>query len=264
MKTTLTVLNSFTALKFFGEKTQTFLQGQLTCDMRALSQHGAYSLAACCDHRGKMVANFWVVCWQDDYLFILPKTMASLVQNHLQKYAVFSKVKIAQEDYFIAEKKSVGSSDGSPSTHEREKDYVLILLPSKTRYLLISKNNPFPNITINSDESGWKKNNIADQLCILYPETSLLFTPHMIGLEKLGGVSFDKGCYVGQEIVARTEYLGAAKRHLQNFTLASEQASKPGDPFNNKHGKSIGIIVESVFTAQNTVEILAVVQDQTV
>lgn len=252
MKTTLTVLNSFTALKFFGEKTQTFLQGQLTCDMRALSQHGAYSLAACCDHRGKMVADFWVVRWQDDYLFILPKTMVSLVQNHLQKYAVFSKVKIAQEDYFIAEWSGSGS------------DYISIALPNKNRQVIISEKNPFPDVTINSDETEWKKNNIADQLCIVYPETSLLFTPHMIGLEKCGGVSFDKGCYVGQEIVARTEYLGAAKRHLQNFTITSGQASKPGYPFKNKNNETIGIIVEVVFTAQNTTEILAVVQDQTV
>lgn len=262
MKTTLTVLNSFTALVFYGEKTQAFLQGQLTCDMRALSQHGAYSLAACCDHRGKMVANFWVVRWQDDYLFVLPKTMVSLVQNHLQKYAVFSKVKMAQEDYFIAE--YFRNSDSSPSANEPKMDHIVILLPNKKRYLIISKENPFSDITLNLDETDWKKNNIADQLCILYPETSLLFTPHMISLEKLGGVSFDKGCYVGQEIVARTEYLGAAKRHLQCFTIPTDHAIKLGDPLKNKNNEVIGIIAESVLTSQNTAEVLAVVQDQVV
>ena len=90
MQANLTVLSSLTALKFAGSKTQEFLQGQLTCDMRALSQHGAHSLAACCDHRGRMLANFWVVNWYNDFLLILPKSLSETLKNHLQKYAGFS------------------------------------------------------------------------------------------------------------------------------------------------------------------------------
>ena len=72
MKMGVTQLTSFTTLIFSGEKAQVFLQGQLTCDMRELSAHGAYSLAACCDHRGRMIANFWVVNNHNQFLFILP------------------------------------------------------------------------------------------------------------------------------------------------------------------------------------------------
>ncbi|OGT32371.1 MAG: hypothetical protein A3C44_06925 [Gammaproteobacteria bacterium RIFCSPHIGHO2_02_FULL_39_13] len=248
----ITKLNSFSTLRFSGAKTPEFLQGQLTCDMRELNQHSAYSLAAVCDHRGRMLANFWVINWHHDFLFILPRSVCEIVKNHLQKYAVFSKVSIVQDDqFFIAE---MGS--GSESTS----DSVSILLPSKKRHLIISDHTLFPEVKINIDETEWQKNNIADRFCILHSETSLLFTPQMIHLEKLGGVNFTKGCYVGQEIVARTEYLGKSKRHLQRFQQQSDHPLNRGDELKNKKNESVGVIVEWVKLTENEYDILAVVQ----
>lgn len=253
MPSTLTQLNSFSILKLSGEKTQAFLQGQLTCDMPLLSQHGAHSLAAVCDHRGRMLANFWVVNWHNDFLFILPKSLSETVKNHLQKYAVFSKVTISHEDHFFIAELNHYSDEKNAA--------VFIALPSENRYLIIAKQNPFSDIKINADETQWKKNNIHDQLCILYPETSLLFTPQMIALEKCGGVSFTKGCYVGQEIVARTQYLGTLKRHLHHLKIHSDHPIHPGFELKNEKGEAVGVVVESVETTKNNVELLAVVQD---
>ncbi len=250
----LTPLTGFTTLQFSGEKTQTFLQGQLTCDMRELTAHGTHSLTAVCDHKGRMLANFWVVNWHDDFLFILPQSLSDTVKNHLKKYAVFSKVSITHaEDFFIAEINNAAAEENAA---------IFINLPSKNRYLLIAEKNPFPTITVNTDETIWKKNNIHDHLCILYPETSLLFTPQMIALEKLGGVSFTKGCYVGQEIVARTQYLGTLKRHLHHLKIESNQLVKPGDTLKNEKNEAIGVVTESVQFTEKKYEILAVIQDQ--
>lgn len=253
------ILNSFTTLKFFGEKTQEFLQGQLTCDMQKISQHSEYSFAAVCDHRGRMVANFWVVKWHDDFLFILPKNMSDIIKNHLEKYAVFSKVKISQEnDFFI-----FALTLPNEFLKEQFSNTIIIQLPNEDRQVILSEKNNFSNSEITSDETIWKKNNIADQLCILYPETSLLFTPQMINLEKLGGVSFTKGCYVGQEIIARTEHLGTLKRHLHSLKVQSDQAVNPGNPLKNSKNEVVGVVVEAVKFTENTYEILAVIQDQT-
>jgi len=249
----LTELTSFTTLKFSGAKTQEFLQGQLTCDMRELSQHGAHSLGACCDHRGRMLANFWVVNWQNDFLLVLPKCLSEMVKTHLQKYAQFSKVIITPEnDFFIAELNHY---------HGDKNAAIFITLPGKSRHLMIAEKNLFPFIKINPDETHWHKNNITDQLAILCDKTSLLFTPQMINLEKLGGVSFTKGCYVGQEIVARTEYLGKLKRHLHRLTLHSDHAFHPGDELKNDKNEAAGVVVDSVETHQNEHELLAVMQD---
>lgn len=254
MEENLTVLSSLTTLKLTGSKTQEFLQGQLTCDMRELSQHGAYSLAAVCDHRGRMLANFWVINWHTDFLLILPKSLSETVKNHLQKYAQFSKVSITPENnFFIAELTKIQQS--------RITEGVLITLPSKNRELIIAQQNPLPRIKVNPDELTWRKNNITDQLVILCDKTSLLFTPQMINLEKLGGVSFTKGCYVGQEIVARTEYLGKLKRHLHRLTLHSEHNFHPGDTLKNNQHEPIGVVIDSVEIKAYEYNVLAVLQD---
>jgi tRNA-modifying protein YgfZ len=211
---------TFSSLKFSGVKTPDFLQGQLTCDMRKLSLHGQYSLAACCDHRGRMIANFWVLKWHEDFLFILPDTMIDIVKNHLQKYAVFSKVSITALDC-------------------KEAIYCIL----------------------NNDSSTTHQKNIENGLCILQPKTSLLFTPQMINLDKFGAISFDKGCYVGQEIVARTEHLGTLKRHLHHLMIESDLPLNPGDPL-IKNTIEIGIIADAILSEKNHYAVLAVIEDR--
>ena len=251
-----TPLKSFTTLRFSGAKTKEFLQGQVTCDIRALKRHGDASLAACCDHRGRMIANFWVVQYHDDVLFILPSSVADTVKTHLQKFAMFSKVTIQIDaQFYIAE------AFDAFNLHEHHHDTVFITLPTANRFLVLAQSNPFSDVTPNEEESLWRLHNVHDHLCVLYPETSLLFTPHMISLEKLGGVSFQKGCYVGQEIVARTEYLGKTKRHIHQQTLLTDHPIQPGDPLKNIKDETIGVIVEAVKQPDNTYAILAVAQD---
>ena len=241
-------LLDFSILRFSGEKTQTFLQGQLTCDMRLLSDHGKYSLAACCDHRGRMIANFWVVKWQDDFLFILPKNMIDITKNHLQKYAMFSKVLISEDNSIsIIETKE-------PCETSLEK--ICIILPNGKRHIILT-----PTADTHTESDAFKKQNINDGLCILQPKTSLLFTPQMINLDKFGGVSFDKGCYVGQEIVARTEHLGTLKRHLHHLQIESDSPLNPGDPL-IKNNNEIGTIADAIEIKKNHYEVLAVIEDR--
>lgn len=243
----------YSVIRLSGKNTQTFLQGQLTCDMRPLSEHGKYSLAACCDHRGRMIANFWVANWFGDFIFILPKSMSPLVTAHLQKYAVFSKVTIEDQPHFI-----VIASEDIPFSANKG---IFISLPNAKRFLWVSEQS-YPDIS--DDESLWRANNIADGLAILYPETSLLFTPQMIHLQNLGGVSFEKGCYVGQEIIARTQYLGTLKRHLHRMPLSQSQLPKPGDTFRNDHGESVGVFVDAVQTVPGQIDALVVMQDRVI
>lgn len=221
-------MQNFTTLRFTGAKAQEFLQGQLTCDMRKLSIHAANSLTALCDHRGRMLANFWVVHWHNDFLFILPKSVSTLVSDHLKKYAVFSKVVITEEKKIII----VESENKSALQIENE----VMTIPSLKR-------------------------RIEDCLAILCDKTSYLFTPQMINLEKFGGVSFTKGCYVGQEIVARTQHLGTLKRHLHRLQIHSEPVLKAGDELKNKSGEPIGVIIDAIAITENQYDLLAVVQD---
>lgn len=232
-----------------GEKTQTFLQGQLTCDMDKINQHSDYSLAACCDHKGRMVANFWVMRWHDDYLFLLPHAMTDIVIEHLKKYAVFSKVTLAPCELPL------------DISIQEKPDGCAIQLPNQKRYLTITAQNTASKAAIQDNTTTWLYDNIQAGLALLTPETSLQFTPQMINLEKLGGVSFEKGCYVGQEIVARTQHLGKLKRHLHRIEMTTGKMPADGETLLNKNNEPIGVVVNAVQTNAGRVIALAVLHD---
>lgn len=188
-------------IQIAGPDAETFLQGQCTCDVPTLSEKPLFS--ACCNHKGRMLANFWI--WRDADVFFLqlPNTMAILLRDHLQKYIVFSKATIEMLDNTITIKK--------------------------------------PN-----DTPIW-----------VVPETSEQFIPQMMDMEKNGGVSFTKGCYIGQEIVARTEHLGTLKRHLYQLTVHSDDI-KVGNTISNAENQILGVVV-AVF---NNAKKFAVIEDR--
>ncbi len=246
-------LNSFTLIQVTGEKAQVFLQGQLTCDMRLLSEHGSSSLAAICDPKGRMIANFWVVNFHQDYLLILPRSLSDTLINHLSKYAVFSKVHVTR---YSGDLKIYASHH-----HQANKNIIVVNFKNSNRNIVLTTE---IFSTVSDDESVFRTDNIREQFCILYPETSLLFIPQMINLQNWGGVSFEKGCYVGQEIVARTQHLGTLKRHLHYLKLSQSNIPSPGDKLNNTAGDIIGVFVDATLTSPNQIEALVVIQDQAV
>ncbi len=324
---TINHLKQLSTITLKGDNTQTFLQGQLTCDVNLLKSPGDYSLGACCDHKGRMVANFWVMRRDNNFLLILPAEMQKIVIEHLQKYAMFSKVILAAEDdiYIYA----VEDTDIKTLKNQlNNNDYFIITLPNSNRQIVLSTGAKFcaptestnqahklpteeqpishdttlqsstgaQNFTTDHSETTsqlsvgaqnfttghsettsqlsvgaqnfapeekWMHKNIADKLVLLTPKTSLLFTPQMISLEQQGGVSFTKGCYVGQEIVARTQHLGKLKRHLHRIQIESDKPLQPGDALHNQKGEKVGVIVNAVFK-NNKVDALAVVEDRLV
>ena len=93
-------------------------------------------------------------------------------------------------------------------------------------------------------------------------ETIEMFIPQMLNLDALGYINFKKGCYTGQEIIARAHYRGAVKRRMHHLALATETVPSPGDEIKNDQGKSIGNIASAVRVDAAKVEILAVLNDK--
>ena len=126
----------------------------------------------------------------------------------------------------------------------------------------------FSKVTLTKDDSLIHINVATNKLelikqgiAFIYPETSLLFTPQMINWEKQGGVSFTKGCYVGQEIVARTQHLGKLKRHLHKLMITdATMLAVPGAELTNNECEVVGILCDAVFDGKN-LHALAVIQD---
>lgn len=111
-----------------------------------------------------------------------------------------------------------------------------------------------------ADLNEWLLGQIRAGIGQVMPQTRELFIPQMLNLQAVGGVSFKKGCYTGQEIVARMQYLGKLKRRLYRLSLDAPQMPEPGTPlFSPSHNSSIGEVVIAA-KADQSVELLAVLQ----
>ena len=261
-------LSHFSTIKINGDKTLEFLQGQLTCDVKELKERQA-TLAACCNPKGRIIANFYMWREQNDYYLLLPQAMVTPTIEHLKKYAIFSKVAVAAS----ADNLIVSGVAGELSK-EQKNCATTILIPNPqsllpTTHLIIADPETMISLWKNAQPHttpigalAWHAFNIKNGLSFIYPPTRELFTPQMINLQKLGGVSFSKGCYVGQEIIARTEHLGKLKRHLYHAHSDSDAPPQPGDELKNTAAQTVGIVVAAAPAQNSGFELLAVMQDQ--
>ncbi len=144
-------------------------------------------LAAWCNPKGRVIALFHARRVNDEFRLALPAALAESVQQRLLVFRFRSKVEIEIED---ADAQDLGVETGL-------------------------------------DEAAWRGQLIARGVPWIGEAQREEFTPHMLNLDLVGAVDFDKGCYPGQEIVARTHYRGATKRRLRRFSIATPPA--PGD-----------------------------------
>ncbi|HET9448327.1 MAG TPA: hypothetical protein VFO35_18810, partial [Steroidobacteraceae bacterium] len=174
------VNTSLSTLLVSGADTRSFLQGQLSAEVNALTPANAV-LAACNSAQGRVQAVLWLVERGDGVALVLPASMVERTATRLRKYVLRSKVRI----------------EASADTVE---------LPGDHPYR----------------EQDWRLAGIRAGLPQVYPETHEAFVAQMLNLDLLGGVNFEKGCYTGQEIIARTHFRGAIKRRMFRFEYAGD------------------------------------------
>ena len=222
-------LTNMGVLKVSGIDAKKLLQGQLTCHMDEISENES-CLAVHCNPQGRIVGLFYLVYCREAYYFLMPRSMITLIMVVLKKYAAFYKVELADvsDDFSIIG----GVNVDLPESASR----MLIKIPSKkNRYLCVSDithskiiRNQFASSDILSI-NDWHLLDIVDGIPNIYPETSAKILPHEINLIQLNAVSFDKGCYTGQEIIARMHYRGKLKKRLYLARInCSEIAPLPG------------------------------------
>lgn len=219
------ILSSLGLIQVIGVDAEKFLQGQLTCDVREVNAQ-QYRLGAHCDPKGRVQATFRLFEHQEDYYFLLPKNVIPHLLQCLQKYAVFSKVKLDEVN--------------APE--------ILELFGQ----------------TLWSDKSAWELQDILAGIPTIYPETIGEFTPHQINYQLINGVSFNKGCYTGQEIIARMHYLGKPKQQMYRVSFVCEHPPTPGTKIYNSNAQKVGTLVTAAPVAQNDYQALAVLQNDAI
>lgn len=251
-----------------------FLQGQLTCNINYLSPSQA-SLGARCTVKGRMLASFYIAMQDDDFLLILPSEQLEALRADLAKYAVFSKITISDAsaawqlfglstDAPLIDAWRLGEHAAQCAQHEH--GLMIRLHDGRALLCLASSIDSAPLLSglTTADANTWQLANIQAGLAEVTAATRDLFIPQMLALQSLGGVSFKKGCYTGQEIVARMQYLGRLKRHLQRLQAAADTPLQAGmELFSPVHSSSVGEVVCAARHGDQQ-ELLAVVQDDAV
>ena len=252
-----------------------FLQGQLTCNLNYLSDTQA-SLGARCTQKGRMQSSFRILLQGDGVLLAMATELLEPQLADLKKYAVFSKSKLTDESpawvrFGLANADASLAALGLALPAETDSvartDTLIAIRVSPGRAELWVPTEQADAVRSqlgaqlqHSDLNAWLLGQIRAGIGQVMAQTRELFIPQMLNLQAVGGVSFKKGCYTGQEIVARMQYLGKLKRRLYRLSLEAAELPEPGTPlFCPGHNSAIGEVVIAA-KADQSIELLAVLQ----
>jgi hypothetical protein len=236
-------------LRVSGLDAKKFLQGQTTCDLNKLSQtNGLYG--AICSIKGRIISNFYLVQRNDDVLMLMTKDLVEKTLLHLKKYAVFFKTELIneQDNYAVYTKLSAKSAE--------------VLAPEQAALFTVDQKNDIATLTISHEPLlvQWlissqdntaiaEKNQDLAPLAILNArplinlEQSETILPQWLNMQSTAGISFTKGCYTGQEIVARMQYKGKSKKQLALVTWQGHIDTTKD--IVDEQGKSVGQVFSS-------------------
>jgi len=196
-------------LRVSGEDAETFLQGQLSNDISKLDV-SSVQLNAYCQHQGKILALFWLTKYEDSFFLSFPIDLLETIKSRLQMFVIMSDVSIEDVTKGYIQVGSIGE------THQKA-----LVINNKLSLIIADKQdiNKFNMEPI----QHWNMACIDSSLPEIFSITSEKLVPQMLNLDiNEFGVNFSKGCYPGQEVVARLHYLGSAKRRLFSFEVDSD------------------------------------------
>ena len=264
---------------FAGADARSFLHSQLTCDVNALSatssQYGGY-----CTPKGRLLATFLLWQREDAYYLQLPHVLREALQKQLTKFILRSKVKatdastshvqfgVSGDGATTLLQGLFGSIPGAPHEVAHTPDATLIKLPVD-RYLVVAAfdkgaaiADALKKCAASAATAVWNWLDIRAGIPVITPATLEEFVPQMVNLDLIGGVSFGKGCYPGQEIVARMHYLGRLKQRMYLAHIQAGNAPQAGNKLYSPEfvEQACGTIVNAEPAPEGGFDALAVMQ----
>jgi len=234
----ITQLNNRTLLKLSGSDTQSFLQGQFSNDIDALEE-GVVQLNAYCQHQGKIIALLWVMKQGEDFYLSFPSDLKDIVLQKLTMFKMMSDVTITDVSNELI---LLGVLDEQLDDSFKLNNHQSVALIESLAAIELA------------DESEWEMACINNNVPEVILATTEKFVPQLLNLDvDEVGVNFTKGCYPGQEVVARLHYLGKSKRRMRQFQADAE--FRVGDELivsGSKSAKASGIVVRQVKLADKS------------
>lgn len=281
-QTVVADLSHYGLIGLAGEEAQTFLHGQITNDLRNLDENAAV-FAGYLSAKGRMLANFLVMKRHDDVLVMLPETLREPIQKRLSMFILRSKVKARdaggewvrlgvngpEAEAVLSQALGYALPEGPMSMAHGEHSFALRL--GDQRFDVFVQ----PDAAVALWQSliaqcrpvgapAWDWLMVQTGVPMILPQTQDHFVPQMANMELIGGVSFNKGCYPGQEIVARSQYLGKVKRRL--FLAHVDASAVAGDELFSAElpDQSAGHIANAAPAPGGGFDVLAVVHNSCV
>ena len=284
-------LSQFNTLVIAGEDAAGFMQGQFTNDVELVDDNHA-QLSAFCNKKGRMLANFRLFEHKNNYFLSLKSDLTELSIQHLQNYILRAHVAIQDVSEQLIHIGLSGSNtsellspfidniDHQVDSISHNDDYIAICIASGDANNVDSDNSQRYEIFCGFEQakklwqklaeqaeavpsSTWDYLNIKDGIPFIDASTSGQFVPQMANMELINGVSFSKGCFTGQEIVARTHYLGKQKRRTYRIKITTDDKPAAGDQVatpTSSENQYVGTLITVCKTASNEYQALAVIQ----
>lgn len=266
-----------------GADRRSFLQGQLSTNVLeltpALSQFSSWSNA-----KGRVTTTLRVLECDHRPLLVLPQALATTVLKGLSMYVLRAQARLTDVSDTLCQFGLAGehapdllaacglAMPAETNAVTERRGVRLIRLHGKTpRYLVLGPGPELQSLWTDILNRGarpagsdvWTLLRILAGEPEVHPETSGHFVAQMLGLEELGAVHFNKGCYLGQEVIARAHYRGAVKRHLRRARCRSAESLQPGSAvFAAGHDQPVGEIADAGRDASGEWQMLLVLQDE--
>jgi len=232
--TYLVSLAHYSAISLCGEEQSKYLQGQVTCDVTTSTEHSLL-VGAHCNAKGKVFSAFRLLTRNAAHILIQPKASIESSITELRKFGVFAKVEISETDdlgFFalvgenaarLLQSRFSRIPDSLNPVVQSDSTTLVYIAGKLTRYLLIDTTATLESILVDMDlpiynGAVWDLLEISEGFVQLSNKSSGEYVPQMLNLQAVNGISFTKGCYLGQETVARMQYLGKNKRALFSLT----------------------------------------------
>ncbi len=275
-------LSHYGLIAFSGEEAQTFLHALISNDLRGLRENAAV-FAAHLSPKGRMLANFLVLKRAGDVLVMLPASLRESMQKRLSMFILRAKVKArdASNEWVRLGLSGPGSSAAVAALlGQAVPEGIMAMAQADSAFAIRLGDERFDLfVAPDAASTAWEKLAAThrpvgapawDWLLVnagipsVLPQTQDAFVPQMANMEVLGGVSFTKGCYPGQEIVARSQYLGKVKRRL--YLAHVDAAATPGDELFSPElpDQAAGSIANSAPAPGGGHDVLAVVHGSSV
>jgi len=256
-------------IRAHGEEAGHYLQGQVSCDLREVDQQG-HRNGMHLTLKGRGLVSARIVRDGDDYLLLCPADLGEAVIKALMKYRLRAKVEFSVDQELVVLGLAGNLPAGAPDHgNSAETDQGLWLrYPFTDHALLLVKQENAEQVwqTLAADRAttganGWQLADIDAGEGMVYPGAQDLFLPQVLNYDVTAGVNFKKGCYTGQEVVARMHFKGKLKQRMQRINYSADVDLTPGETLRDSNGKAAGEVVSAARTSQGGAALVVLRKD---